>query len=150
MVGNKDNKVLLIFEYGEVHLKVFNPNTGLVYIYTKIRSDTNPALNLTNAKGVHLILLVTSLKPEPSPYVFIFGDEEDASVFNACVNLAAKAAKGDELLYDAETIVHSDNNSVSSIESGKSSIESGDIFNPTQDFNVGAQERAQELLASYQ
>ena len=71
-VGSKDNEVLLVFEFGEVYLKVFNPNTGLVYIYAKIRSNTNPALNLTNAKGVHLILLVTSLKPEPSPYVFIF------------------------------------------------------------------------------
>ena len=70
-VGNKDNKVLLIFEHGEVFLKVFNPNTGLVYIYSKIRSNTNPALNLTDAKGLHLILLNPSLKPEPSPYIFI-------------------------------------------------------------------------------
>ena len=130
-------------------MKVFNPNTGLVYIYAKIRSNTKPALNLTNAKGVHLILLLTSLKPEPSSYVFIFEDKGDASVFNALVNLAAKAAKGDELLYDAETIVHYDNNSVSSIESGESSVESGPIFNPTQDFNVGAQASAQEFLASY-
>ena len=71
-------------------------------------------------------------------------------MFNACVNLAVKAGKGDELLYDAETNVQSDDVSVRSIESGKSSNESGDFFNPTQDFNVGARELAQELLASYQ
>ena len=147
-VGNKDNKVLLIFEHGEVFLKVFNPNTGLVYIYSKIRSNTNPALNLTDAKGLHLILLNPSLKPEPSPYIFIFESEEDASVFNACVSLAVKAAKGDELLYDAETNVDSDDVSVRS-NTSESSNESGDLFNPTQDFNVGAQELSQELLASY-
>ena len=69
-------------------------------------------------------------------------------MFNACVSLAVKAAKGDELLYDAETNVDSDDVSVRS-NTSESSNESGDLFNPTQDFNVGAQELAQELLASY-
>ena len=73
-VGNKDNKVTLIFEDGDVYLKVCNPESGLVYIYSQIRSTTNPDFNLINSRGVHLILLVPSLKPEPSPYVFIFNE----------------------------------------------------------------------------
>ena len=67
--------------------------------------------------------------------------------------LAVMAVKADEIEfvetvaynsdYDADTIANnSENNSVSSLESE-------DSFNPTQDFNVGAQAHAQELLASY-
>ena len=143
-VGNKDNKVTLIFEDGDVYLKVCNPESGLVYIYSQIRSTTNPDFNLINSRGVHLILLVSSLKPEPSPYIFVFNEKDAASKFHSCVFLAAKAAKADELmhdLYDADTI---EGESVSSVESNFD-----DNFNPTQDFNADAQALAQELLASY-
>ena len=93
---------------------------------------------------MHLILLVSSLKPEPSPYIFVFNEQDAASQFHSCVFLAAKAAKADELmhdLYDADTI---EGESVSSVESNFD-----DNFNPTQDFNADAQALAQELLASY-
>ena len=100
---------------------------------------------MTDAKGVHVVLLVTRLKPEPSPYIFIFAEEEVAALFNACIFLAAKAAKADELIRDAETI---GGDSVSNAES-TSDDDDYDNFTPTQDFNAGAQARAQELLASY-
>ena len=144
-VGHNNNKVVLIAEGGEVYLKAFNPQTGLVYVYSQIQSYANPDINLTDAKGVHVVLLVTRLKPEPSPYIFIFAEEEVAALFNACIFLAAKAAKADELIRDAETI---GGDSVSNAES-TSDKDDYDNFTPTQDFNAGAQARAQELLSSY-
>ena len=103
-VGSKDNKVKVIAEDGNVYLKVFNPQTGLVYISSIIKSFANPELNLTNSKGVHLILLVPSLTPDPRAYIFVFDEEGVASRFNALISLAAKAATEEELLNDSETI----------------------------------------------
>ena len=136
-VGHTDNTVVLMVENGKVFLKSFNPKTGRIYIYSKIKSYANPGVNLTNAKGVHVLLLNPSLKLDPSPYIF----KGIASLFNVCIFLAAKASKADELMFDADTI-------------GGSSVSSGDSnsheeFNPTQDFNAGAAARAQELLDGY-
>ena len=140
-VGHTDNTVVLMVENGKVFLKSFNPKTGRIYIHSEIKSYANPGVNLTNAKGVHVLLLNPSLKPDPSPYIFIFPEEGIASLFNVCIFLAAKASKADELMFDADTI-------------GGSSVSSGDSnsheeFNPTQDFNAGAAARAQELLDGY-
>ena len=154
-IGNKDNKVQLIFEDGKVHLKVFNPKTGLVYIYSHIKDYTNPDVNQTNAKGVHAILLVTTLKKEPSPYVFIFGEDGVAALFHANLVLAARAAKADKVSEsdsdDSDNLLEvNENDSDDSDDSDEdSSRGSNDIFTATQDFNVGARARAQELLASY-
>ena len=147
-VGHNDNKVaLLIAEDGRVYLKAINPQTGVVYIYSRIKSYAHPEVNLTNAKGVHVVLLVPSLKQEPSPYVFIFTEEEVASQFKACLSLAQKAAMQDDL-YDADT-----NTSVSTVESESEDKDDDDDnyeeYHPTQDFNVGAQALAQEYLMSY-
>ena len=145
-VGNRDNKIaLLIAEDGHVYLKAVNPQTGLVYIYSNIKSYARPEVNRTNAKGVHVVLLVPSLKPDPSPYIFIFPEEEDAFKFNSCLSLAAKAAMQDDL-YDADTIGGA---SVSTVESDSDDDDEYEEFNPTQDFNTGAQALAQELMASY-
>ena len=146
-IGNKDNKVQLIFEDGKVYLKVSNPKTGLVYIYSHIKDYTNPDVNQTNAKGVHAILLVTTLKKEPSPYVFIFGEEGVAALFYANLVLAAKAAKEDNVSEsdsdDLEDLLEANENDSDDSE------DEDDIFTATQDFNVGARALAQELLASY-
>lgn len=145
-VGHSDNKVaLLIAEDGKVYLKAVNPQTGLVYIYSNIKSYAHPEVNRTNAKGVHVLLLVPSLKPDPSPCVFIFPEEEEAFRFNACLSLAAKAAMKDDL-YDADTIGGA---SVSTVESDSDDDDEYEEFNPTQDFNTGAKALAQEFMASY-
>ena len=153
-IGHNDNKVVVMIEDGKAYLKVLNPLTGLSYIYSHIQSYTNPDVNRTDSRGVHAILLETSLKPEPSPYLFIFKEESAASKFYACVFFAVKAAKADELSYDAETVANNSDYDAETIannseEESVSSSESFNSFNPTQDFNVGAQALAQELLASY-
>ena len=102
-------------------------------------------MNLTNSKGLHFVLLVPSLKPDPSPNIFIFAEEGVASLFNACIFLAAKATKADELMYYAETIGGA---SVSSVESNSDDDDYEDLH-PTQDFNAGIQALAHKLLASY-
>ena len=147
-VGNKDNTVKLIAEDGKVYLKAFNPQTGLVYISSNIKSYGNPSLNRTNPKGVIFILLNPGLTPDPRAYIFIFAEEGVASQFNALITLAAKAAPAEELLHDAETI---EGGSVSTVESDSDDDDDDEYkeFNPTQDFNTGAQALAQELLASY-
>ena len=160
-IGNKDNKVQLIFEDGNVYLKVSNAKTGLVYIYSHIKDYANPGVNEKNAKGVLAILLVTTLKKQPSPYVFIFGEEGVAALFYANLVLAAKAAKEDKVSEsdsdDLESLLEvnendsddSEEKDLDDSEDEDSSRGSNDIFIATQDFNVGAQARAQELLASY-
>ena len=153
-IGKNDNKIVLTFEDGEAYLKVVNPKTGLSYVYSKIKSYTKPDVNRTDSKGVHLILLEPRLKPQPSPYLFIFKEQSAASKFYACVSLAAKAATADELAYDAETDANNSDYDAETIGNNSkndsvSSVESGDSFNPTQDFNTGARALAQELLASY-
>lgn len=180
-IGNKDNTVCLYVESGKTYIKVFNPNTGRVYMLSLVQSMTNPALNEKNPRGVHLNLVNLLLKPQPSHHIFIFMDKESASVYNACVSLATKAAKAEEYLvtplpdsdvetseeqlvdeepgdFDAETIegdsVEGEN--VSLEGSGEESLSDGDDesnelddFPATQDFNVGAKEYAQEILATY-
>ena len=83
-----------------------------------------------------------------------FTEESGASKFYACVCFAVKAAKADELSYDAETANNSDYDAETIVNNSEddsvSSLESFDNFHPTQDFNVGAQALAQELLASYE
>ena len=153
-IGNNDNKVTVIIEDGKAYLKVFNPLTGISYIYSRIQSYTNPGVNQTNSRGVHAILLEPRLKPEPSLYFFIFKEESVALKFYACVIFAVKAAKADELSCDAETVENDSNYDADTIannseEDSVSSLESFDNFNPTQDFNVGAGDLAQKLLASY-
>ena len=173
-IGSNDNKIALILEDGKAYFKVFNPLTGICYIYSPIKPYANPGVNQNDSKAVIVVLLETRLKDEPSPYVFLFKDKSVASKFYACVFLAAKAAEADEHMSDPETVAYnsdydatttgnnsendsvssleSENDSVSSVESENdsvSSVESIETFNPTQDFNVGAQDLAQELLASY-
>ena len=163
-IGSNDNKIALILEDGKAYFKVFNPLTGICYIYSPIKPYANPGVNQNDSKAVIVVLLETRLKDEPSPYVFLFKDKSVASKFYACVFLAAKAAEADEHMSDPETVAYnsdydatttgnkSENDSVSSVESKNdsvSSVESIETFNPTQDFNVGAQALAQELLASY-
>ena len=78
-VDHKNNKVKLIAEDGKVYLKVFNPQTGLVYISSNIKSYANTVLNLTNSKGVHIVLLTPSLTTNPRACIFVFDEEGVAS-----------------------------------------------------------------------
>ena len=144
-VGYNDNSICLFVENGNVYLKVSNPRTGSVYINSLIQSMANPALNKTNPMGMHIILVNHLVKLEPSAYTFVFSNEEDAAVCNACLSLATMAAKANEgLSLECEK--------VESLEgSGEESLgdDEEDEFPATQDFNVGAREYAEELLASY-
>ena len=160
-VGNRDNIIKLMAEDGKVHLKAFNPQTGLVYISSNIKSYANPGLNETNPKGVVSSLLNPTLTPDPRVYIFLFAEEGVASQFNELITLAAKAATEEDDSetiggasvnsdYDATTNGHnSENDSVSSLDSNSDDDDWYEEFNATQDFNIGAQARAQEYLAGY-
>ena len=103
-IGSNDNKIALILEDGKAYFKVFNPLTGICYIYSPIKPYANPGVNQNDSKAVIVVLLETRLKPERSPYMLLFKDESVASKFYACVFLAVKAAKADEHAYEPETV----------------------------------------------
>ena len=168
----KDNAEMVSF--GKVSLKVLVLADGKTRIVGHglenkrvvlngfVFEKSNPALNKTDPKGVHVSFFNQATWDKDGsfwrPYIFKFSNENEAAKFCCIVNLAALAnkalsptnEKGIESPSKESPSKQSEGVESVGTEENDSDEDSSDAFPATQDCTAGGQDLAAALMAAYE